>query len=371
MNSITKNPGVKIYDEIYTTICEKENSLTAEDAKTLLGWCSPKEGEKYGPGDIHLRDRSGTPVHCTNITQYQRRYYMGSCKDLMFEILSGHWEMNGDTITIGSQGWVLDGKHRLTSLVLASQEWERNPERYPFWTSAPTIDVIIVFGIPESAKVVNTIGTGKSRTIADSIFASGLFNTEHRKDMGKLSKLLEHAVRLLWDRTGAREDAYNPRISHSEALDFVERHPTLLTCVRTVFQEDGDESRLAKYFPLGYLSGLMYMMATEGSDTKEYRESTDRLETMLGEELPSYELADKFIAALGSKDKALSGLFTCIEKWTEEGVNRQDMKLAAIAKAWNLFKEDKPVTKLTVKLVEKEGVSVLVDQGVGGIDNGV
>jgi hypothetical protein len=289
----------------------------------------------------------------------------------MFEILAGNWEMNGDTITIGAKGWVLDGKHRLTSLVLAAQEWERNPEKYPFWKTAPTLDTVLVFGINESAKVVNTIGTGKQRSISDSIYASGLFADQDKKHISKMSKMLEHAVRLLWDRTGAKDDAYNPRISHSEAFDFVERHPTLVQCVRTVFLEDVNEGSLSKYFSLGYLSGMMYLMATSGAEAKEYFEAVDRHESMLtDEELPSYQTADQFIAALGRRDKDLSGLFACLDKWIEEGVTRQDMKLAALGKAWNSYKDGKPVTKVTVKLAEKDGVSVLVDAGVGGIDNG-
>jgi hypothetical protein len=83
-----------------------------------------------------------------------------------------------------------------------------------------------------------------------------------------------------------------------------------------------------------------------------------------------YHKADEFVAAFGRRDKELAGLFACLDKWVEEGVTRQDMKLAALGKAWNSFKEGKPVAKVTVKLAEKDGVSVLVDAGVGGIDNG-
>jgi hypothetical protein len=363
-----------IYKKLEATVCSQEDGLSAEQAKQLLGWTEEPEGEKFLPSDVHLKDISGRAIHCSNITKYQRTYSMGDVRKLMYTILSGQFELNGETISIGKHGYVLDGKTRLTSLILASQEWERNPERYPQWKQQPTIDTILVFGVFESDRVVNTIGIGKPRTIADSIYASCLFeDVTSKKDAVRLSKLLEHAIRLLWERTGAKQDAYNPRIGHCEAFFFLNNHPTLLQCARTVFlEEGGDERRLSRWLSLGYLTGLMYLMSTKGGNIVAYHQAADRSEEVLGG-LPSQEKADAFIAALAAKDVALKDLFSSIESMVSQGNESPLEKMMLIIKAWNLWNEAKSVTKAALKLKTDtiEGVrAVIEDPVIDGIDVG-
>jgi hypothetical protein len=364
----------ELYPQKEARICEGEDALTVEHVKLILGWTEEGENEKFSSNDVHLKDGLGTSIHCANITRFQRVYTFGNLKKLMWEILGGNWRLNGETISIGKTGFVLDGKHRLAALVLAAQEWERNPERYPFWKEEPELEAILILGIEESADLVNTIGVGKPRSLADSIYASGLFEDVSRAEATRLSRCLEHAVRLLWDRTGARNDAYNPRIGHSEAFDFIERHPTLIHCVRTVFLEEGDKDRrISRWLPLGYTAGLLYLMSTEGADVTAYREAAEPTEALLGP-LVSLEKADAFLAAVGSRDPELKALFDWLEAASANGNTNQSEHMAVWLKTWNLFLQEKKVTTkgIDLKVEFKDGQRMLIEDPVaGGIDLGV
>ena len=368
-----------LYPEIESRKCVDEDALTAEVAKELLGWTTPKDSEvqKFESDDVHFRDLEENQVHCGNTTRFQRQWFFQSVKDLMWEILAGNWEFNGDSIRIGQTGYVLDGKHRLAALVLATQEWERNPERYPFWEEEPTLQTFVTLGLEERSEVVNTIGTGRPRKMADSMYASDLFNGAKKSQRAKLAKAAEHAVRLLWDRTGALVDAYSPRISHSEAFDFIQRHPSLISCVQTIVseEENGKNRPLSRYLPLGQFSGLMYLMTTVDCSDEElanYRNSVQPGENLLPN--MSVEEADKFIAALAKKDKFFQPLFQEFVKLDSMDNPNRICRLLLIIKAWNAFNESE---KLTTKLLEIEresnefGVDIIVDNPiVGGIDIG-
>lgn len=364
-----------LYPVVEANICNDGIPLTAEDAQSLLGWMVELDGQTFPSEKIQFKDIHGKNVCCTMTERFQRRYYPGLARQLMFSILKGDWELNGDTVVIGKSGYVLDGKHRLIALALAAQEWNRNPERYPFWKEEPYIETIVVYGLPEAPRVVNTIGTGKSRSISDSLYATQIFGEGvSRKDAAQMAKMLEHAIRFLWDRTGERQDAYLPRIDHSDALDFVGRHPTMMECVRTVYLENGGtDRRLSRYLSLGYLSGLMYLMACSGNDGKVYLESPERNEGVLGD-LKRMDLADQFIALLGGGDKILKpyrDLLAAAE--SQLGGATLEVKLGFLIKAWNHWANGKPVTSknLCLNVEEKEGKIILAEcPTVGGIDQG-
>lgn len=376
MPTLEETPSTDlVYPTVSVTICKDEDLLTAEDAKSLLGWVEEPEGKQLPPEKVQFKDIHGKNVLCTQTEKFQRRYYPGVAKQLMFSILKGDWELNGDTIGIGQTGYVLDGKHRLISLVLASQEWARNPERYPFWVEEPRIETILIYGLNESPKVVNTIGTGKPRSIADSLYSTGIFGDEFkRKDVAQMARMLEHAIRLLWDRTGARDDAYLPRIDHSDALDFVSRHPTLLDMVKTVHLEDGGkERRLSRYLTPGYLSGLAYLMACSSNDGAVYRDSPERNEGVLGT-LKAYDQVDTFLALLGGQADELKGYRAALGE-LEASINgaTQEQKIGLVIKTWMAWTEKKPMTKkaLTLKTEEKDGKEVIAEcPTLGGIDQG-
>jgi hypothetical protein len=345
------NEIVPVYPTLDAYLCIGEDSLTEITAKKLLGWTVSSEEDPLTPENVHIRDMEGNKVHCSFITQYQRRYYLSSVKDLMWAILSGKWEFNGEGIIIGQQGFVLDGKHRLAALIFAVQEWNRNPERYPYWKEWPTLDTLVLYGVKESNNVVNTIGTGRGRSMGDSIYASGLFANRKKKDIPRLSKMLEHAVRLLWARSGAKEDAFNPRISHADAFDFVERHLSLIRFVELVYDlDEGTKRRVSRYVSKGYLSGVFYLMSTLGCECTDYFNSTEPCEALLGE-LKGEEQADQFFTAIASQDKKVKPMIDAFISLQEVREPTLDERLYILSKAWNLFSQGKLITGKQLTLV--------------------
>jgi hypothetical protein len=249
---------------------------------------------------------------------------------------------------------VIDGKHRLVGLCFAEQEWLKSPHKYPKWEEEPKIHCFINFGVREDMKSINTINTGKPRSLTDAIYASGLFGkmdgskSKDKRLLKGLSKMTDYAVRLLWHRTGASDEAFAPKRTHAESLDFIERHPKILQCVKHIYDENGKEERL-KYYPSpGYAAALLYMM---GSCTTE-RETTDGTgyvqvdcptEDLLTWEM--WEKACKFWTLLASHDPSMNPLRQAIGDLLDSGGGSfLAERVALIIKAWWAFARGKKIT---------------------------
>lgn len=361
-----------LYKDVEVSVCDDGNELTAEQARQLLGWTVPEEG-KAKFSNAHLLDRHSKTVFCGNVVSLQRTFYRSLYEALMWDILQGQWEFNGESCIVGRTGLVLDGKHRFTALALAAQEWERNPERYPFWSSEPTLHTVVVFGIKEHHKVVNTIGTGKPRSLADSLYGSGMFGKRSATELRKMCRMLEYAVRLLWQRTGARDDAYNPRASHSDALEFIERHSAVLDCVEHVFDENaGKDKRIERFLSGGYCSGLMYLMSASTTDGEAYRTAPTQNEDVIN--LERMEQAMEYWTLLAGAAKEVQPVIDAIGKLAEVGNMSVAERVAILVKGWNAYADKGKVTPKQVELSYKtdgEGVRQLTeDPTVDGIDLG-
>lgn len=364
-----------LYEEIGATVFEGDYALTAEQAKKFLGWTTPEpDGDPFSFSNTHLKDREGKTVWCNQCTTFQRIFYRKAYETVMWDILSGQWVFNGETVIIGNYGNVLDGKHRLTALVLAVQEWERNPDRYPHWETEPTVDVIVVTGISEEQRVVQTIGTGKARSLADSIYSSGIFQDRSKSELTTLSKMLDHSVRFVWERTHAVDDAYSPVLSHADAMDFVGRHPTLVEVCETIFEINGKrEKSVQKLLTLGYASGLCYLMAASRSDLNEYLASDVRDESALN--FDARDAAEDFWTNLAGNEESHKPLRSALATLDNFGGGSVLDRVSLIAKAWSLLQGGEKVTeaKLVLKkepLVEGGVPCLLEFPTVGGIDQG-
>ncbi len=80
---------------------------------------------------------------------------------LKSEILSGNYQMNGQSIVISSSGKLLDGQHRLTAIIE---------------TQLP-IDSIVLHDVEEDTFV--TMDTGKPRSGSDALDIHGVQNSKH------------------------------------------------------------------------------------------------------------------------------------------------------------------------------------------------
>lgn len=344
--------------------------LDVETAMQLLGWVEPEDGDKFD--EFMFKDRNGKTIRAMNAERFQRFYYASNAISLMWDILNGNWEFNFETIVIGKTGYVLDGKHRLIALVFAYQEWSENPDLYPRWLEGPpTIDVIVGFGADERKELVNTIGTGKPRSLADSLYASGLFEDESTASVKRLCKMTQHAVRLLWQRTGASSHVQNDKASHSDCLDFIDRHPSILQAVKTIYYED-DENRITQILSRGYAAALLYLMSMSNTSSEEYHKSDNPTEMMCKNGME--EKAEEFWLKIAHREPSVRPVCDKITELSEGGnVNAFD-RIAVIVKGWNEYKSKGKVNKSTVQIkttVDDFGVRhLLEDPIIGGIDLG-
>jgi mRNA-degrading endonuclease YafQ of YafQ-DinJ toxin-antitoxin module len=360
------------------------NPITVEKAKDLLGWLE-EDGDaikfKSGEYSTELEPYLPRRVKLQN-NPHNRPINSGNFLDLRQSILTKKWKFNGEPIIVGKTGTLLNGQHTLIATVLA--EFERtegnNKDHWEsVWDGPITIDKMIVYGIDESDDVVNTMDTCKSRSLADVIYRANHFKGMKLdpKQRRSIAKIMEHAVRLLWDRTGAGLDAYSPRRTTLECVDFINRHEWLVKAVKHIWEENGDTDEIAKYITLGYASGLCYLMAASDSDGEKYR----------GMETPS-EKAIKFT----HRDKALA-FWTDFVSGDERDLARFNPlrhaigsladaetgktgtlgeKIAIFHKAWNLYLADEKFTQGNLKLEyhqREDGTLKLLDKpDFGGID---
>lgn len=372
-----KKSGEVVYPEVRGCIRDKDHPdgpITEDDAKLLLGW----EVVSKGGGEYLLTDHEENQVRCTN-NQTNRPFGMSDAEKYEQEILRKRWcgpsgnggTVNGETLIVGKTGTIISGQHRLIALVLACQTWRKDKEAYPEWETAPVLETFLALGIDESDKVVNTVETGRSRSGADILFRSEYFADLDVSARKTCSRACEHAVRLLWDRTGV-ETAFDIYRTTSEILAIVQHHRKLVDCVRHVVTENV-ENKIGNLIPLGNAAALCYLMATSKTDPKAYYETADRDESLL--DFSEWDAAQEFWVNVAQGQ----GKFKCLHDVAHEmrleagdaGLSL-DEKRALIVKAWNAGKDLTPsALKLSYHVDEEDGTRTLEEcPTVGGIDRG-
>lgn len=369
------------YPEIDVQIYVSE-PMDVETAKRLLGWT------EVDKGDYTLVDEEGKKILCKNNAR-NRPLNEAWARTIAQDILNKHWVCNLETIIIGRHGSVLSGQHRLIGLILADQK--RQSEKVmsdgrkefkhwaDLWDGPCTIQTLVAFGADESDTLTRTLDNTRPRTVADIIYTSEIFaRYSNRKDREGLSKMLDWAVKLLWQRTGAYTDAYSPKRTPSEALYFIERHGRVTECVKHLFEENSGNNAVAKVFTPGpgTAAGLMYLMACGKSDGDAYRNEDHASEDQLT--FNDWKKACEFWAMLVQQGKAFAPVIKMLKEvvptlgdWIDEGTLRR-AKIAVIGKAWMAFRTGEPfndIQPMTVK--DKDGFLRLVDPPfIGNIDLG-
>lgn len=373
-------PREVLYPDVKAKILMGEKALTAEDAKKILGWETEPAGTTFGD-DFLLRDKDGAKVRCNNNIG-NRPFDPNLAKTWASEILNGNWKLNGEPMIVGKTGLVLSGQHRQVGLVLAAHEWGQNPDRWEKWGKEPTMDCLLVLGVEEDDQTVNTIDTGRPRSLSDVLFRTiGLFkNLKKASDRKAVARVMSYSIKMVWSRTGAGSDAFAPNVrTHADSLDFIDRHPRLCQFVEDVWNEDdGKNRRISKYLSPGYAAGLYYLMASSATKSEVYNKSSSPNEAML-----DWSLEDRawdFFVALSSGDASIASIRTAMgillnsDDTDGEGLSIQE-RIAILAKAWNLFALKQPITAkgLELKYVtdDETGLKRLAEMPtVGGIDRG-
>lgn len=372
--SVPVKPKAEIvYPEINVMLFTEgyEGVMTPEKAKEILGWQEETENVKFDHQYI-LMDHHGHKVRCSN-NQTNRPFNAGLAHDWSLEVLRKKWRLNGETIIIDRTGMVQDGQHRLAGLVLAEQLRQQNKEHWSeYWRQPCDMEVLVVVGIDESDDTVNTIGVGKPRTTADVFYRSTFFMSKPPKQRIQAAKIGAFAVKLIWRRTGTnlvKEKAYVPKRSHSESLEFLEKHLRIIECVN--FIQDMDQGkRLAKLVPLGSAAGLMFLMGSSASDMEEY-------DAVGSQEALDWKLWDKtcdFWTRLAEGDKKLKPLQDALIKIDATGSLGLGEKSGTVVKAWNAFSDGHAIVEEDIQVLmstDEYGMPCLGESPrCGGIDVG-
>lgn len=358
-----------LYPDPKSKVCIGASALTVEQSKELLGWEEETEDVKFG-NDYLLKDVVGNKIRCTN-NNANRPLDSQLCKTWQSEILLGNWKLNGENLIIGQNGQCIDAQHRLIGLVLAAQEWVKDKERWGYWKKEPTLETFIAFGISEDDATVNTINTGKPRSLADVLFRSPYFADLPTSERSKVSRICAYAIQLLWVRVDADPEAFSTNRTHAKALDFLDRHPKILEAVLHIHNENGKESNIGKYLSVGHAAGFLYLMGCSDNSPDDYLES--RREDVLNFDL--WDTACDFWVEVSMGTDALRPLRIALGDIIDddEGGTGEEKK-ALIVNAWIAYAQKKKVTAKQIELeyvTDTEGVKKLSGSySVGGIDLG-
>lgn len=332
-----------------------------------------------GFGDeFMLKDLGKRKVRCWNNTK-NRPFELSHAMEIAQDILhSGpglakekrRWQWNGESFIVGDRGQVISGQHRGAGLVLACQEWARDKDKWKHvWPTEPTLDLTVVFGVPELAHVIRTIDNVRPRSLGDVFYTSDLFNNLNPVEKKECSRMLMNAVDLLWTRTGT-ETKYQ---THGESVDFLDRHPRLLRCVKDMFGENRDREISILKLSAGHCAALKYLFGSCESDRIKYIQT--RTEKAL--DWTMWDKAHQFFVSLSAKLPVLAAVREVLGNLVsdDDGLGgRQVEKHAVLCKAWNLFSIGEPVTVESLTLPygkDANGITRLLERPtVNGIDLG-
>jgi len=226
--------------------------------------------------------------------------------------------------------------------------------KYPAWKGHehPVLETVVITGLSEDPRVLMTVDYCKPRSAADVFYTSDVFKEATVAERKEMCRMLASAVDLLWTRT----DAQGYR-THPEVVAFLERHKRLLACVEHIFKENGLDKtgggggrRISKHrISVGHAAALEFVMGSSGpkTDSESYRNESPPTEKNL--DWSVLDAARAFWSGF-AREKAFipvrEALGHLVDSGAENADNlgmggRQPEKLAILAKAWELFKDDR------------------------------
>jgi hypothetical protein len=398
--------------------------ITVRMAKDMLGWETEEEYAtrqmaKY-PGTPRERYRfkapnSDDPI-LKNAPEYQlkigetkivcwrnannRPLDEGWVDRLSQDVLMREWRFNCETIIISKTRLVESGQHRLIALILAAETWAGpNKEHWQtYWQEKPWIESLVAFGADETPEVLMTLDATKARTEADNFTQIELIDwTTKTTQKRECAKMLQESLDVVWKRTGAQgSGSFSRYKTHSVALDFVRKHPTLLKCVRHIWEENSRDGRaISVLLRSGKAAGMLYLMGSCQSDGDQYRHhvtAAERTEESL--DWGMLAKAKEFFSTLAASDPDVEGGSKTAQKAMkpvryaigaikdpEIGAGgSDDEKTAVIAKAWAVYAAGHQIEDADLVLryhEERASDGALIDRWLnecpifGGIDTGV
>ncbi len=350
-----------LYPEFKPKTYAGKNALKAEEAKKLLDW---RVVMQKGAGQFV--DMEGREVVCDNNVR-NRPLHWPTTLERMQDILTKNFRLNGEAMSIGKTGLILSAQKRLIALVLADQV--RNGRQKERWDEVwgegvpVSIECLISFGVEETPEVIRTIDNVQPRTLQDVLFTEAkVFGKANEADKKVLFRMIDHGIKVLWDRAGAVMDAYVPRKTHTQALEWLDAHPTLKeACVllHTLYSRGNEGKGVEEYgqgagwvsnceqLPPGNALALFYLMAasaTDGADYHQARREGEAKEKGLIK-WGNWDLAVRFWSLMTGKDNPKGGIApavrTALANLRKDGFNaRTPEKAAVLVNAWLEFIAD-------------------------------
>lgn len=351
--SATPSPVAPKYPQLRCEICIGDKAITLARAKELLGW------SEVTLGDFDFLDKLGNKIVCTNNDRNRPFDVMHASKLAQVYLNSGpglppekrRWQFNFENIIISKSGRVCSGQHRLIGFVFACQLWASEEQKFHWldiWPTEPVLETSIGFGIDDAPQVTRTFDNVKTRTFADVLYTDPRFDEMGTETKKAATKMVDHAVRMLWARTGAKDDPFSPFITHADASEFLDRHPRVLRAVKHVAEENKGASRpISKFFSPGYASAFLYLMGCCESDGDRYRNAEPPGDKVLS--WSTWEQACDFWTELG-KGAAADVLRRALARTTQPAA-----KKAIITKAWASYLEHKRVREEDITLRFRTG----------------
>lgn len=217
-----------------------------------------------------------------------RNLRKGHVDDLVRDMRSGRYIMNGDTIRFSKSGTLIDGQHRLTAICI----------------SGIPQDIVVVRGLEEEA--MRTIDAGVKRTSGDRITLSGQkYGNYIAATISVLGSIANRTLRV--------------RMTGSETLDILNEHPALPD---SVARAAGSRALVSPAYIAAFHYIGLYTGYTEQAD--EFLE-TLRSGMPVGQEDPAWALRERLIKmkSRNSETKSRSevmGLFSVA--WEAKRINR-------------------------------------------------
>lgn len=215
------------------------------------------------------------------------------------DMKAGKWHNNGETVKIATDGTLIDGQHRLLAIVM----------------SGVTVPMVVVSGL--DMEVQSTIDTGAKRNFGDQLHLDGKKSGMLLAAIARRGVMLEQGQMYLGGEIQPTEN---------EMREFIDKAPELLDrCVEVASTMRNDLNRVTPS-----VAGFAYLMfyAIEPSDAERFMSALSS-GVGLDNGSPILALRRKFI-----RDAATGGPVNANEQ------------LAYMIVGWNLWRENKSVTKI-------------------------
>lgn len=341
--------------------CRGVDALTVDRMKELLGWSvvtAEDAGDRTLPPPV-LRDSTGRWVRLLRNAR-NRPFKEAWCRTIMQDVLNRHWRFNAETVIVGENGSLLSGAHRLAAAVLAEEyRTGKNAPRWStVWPGPVTLECLVFHGLSESDDVTRTLDNTRPRSLSDVLYcdASRFGEVDDPRVRESLCRHLKAAITLMWQRTGAGQDKFHERRTHSETTDLLARHSNLEDCVAHVHsiltpkKGETKRPRLPEDVSLGDAAAMLYLMATSASDGELYRNGDPRTEA--GLDFSRWDRAcELWRLVVDNHDSVREVRYAlnevAVDPQTNDVCSTKREKLSVFAKAWQRFSIGLPLDRGT------------------------